>query len=337
MDNNTQTQLKPTPLLEAAMKHVMRTIEMKATEEDAELLAGIFESFMSEMNQPIKLDLQPGQIIDCNPSAIKIMYPEMLVPGGGDGSSMVAVEDYKASLLDLIKSFNIDPVFEDFMSPVDAIHAMHRRIAGTSVYENQVLRDYHATLMALMQQVLDEDPFCEADTPSLGIQELLKRLDLATIRGDRLEQERDKLQGELDAAKRRADSIIQSQLEEHGYINAPGDHEVNFPVEEPKGPTPTVKKVDGRKKPAEDAHLSELAKVFNQKGVPGLGDLKVHLPQVARHLFGDGITSTVTISKQIGISMSDAAAVVKVAHACKEVSEGVDSERFMAAISEVSA
>lgn len=312
MDNNTQTQMKLTPLMEASIAVIRKVIVGYGFSEEADLYDGIIDAFRSEIPGPIPM--MPGQIIDCN----------------------------------------------------------------LSTREEDPLDKYKAVLMALMQPVLDEDPFCEAElfgshTPYTGVQELIKRLDQTSVAVDgerrriseleqRAEEADSHITGLLSEIKRHVDEkatlreVIKKYRAQSDVLDPvaakffemhpippeetsgpfPGDEFEPKEVEEPKGPKPVLKKVDGRNKPEPDLGLSDLAKIFNQKGVPGLGEIKKHLPQVARHIFGDGIDSIPIIAKQIKASLSDTAALAKVAHACKEASGTASSEEFMSALSEVS-
>jgi hypothetical protein len=101
-----------------------------------------------------------------------------------------------------------------------------------------------------------------------------------------------------------------------------------------------VKRGPGRpKKPVlvEHTDLSDLAKKFYLRGVPTLGDLKKHLPNVAQLAYGDGLTVT-AIAKSLQIGLSDASDILRVVDSCLEVKRETEATQsaFMAALEEVS-
>jgi hypothetical protein len=100
-----------------------------------------------------------------------------------------------------------------------------------------------------------------------------------------------------------------------------------------------AKRGPGRpKKPVfvEQTDLSDLAKKFYLRGVPVLGDLRKHLPNVAQLAYGDGLTVT-SIAKSLQIGLSDASDVLRVVDACLEVKRETEATQadFMAALEEV--
>lgn len=302
--DNTQTQIELTPLMSAAIATLRKTLRSNIGREESELLDGIINAFRFEVHQASE------PLVFSEP-----VRAELMTSG---------VEIYKARLMDFIKNSFDDKDEIPFDDPEMAIKSILTRVAGTKVRDNREMREYDAALMAIVQDTLGQDPFCEVSTPKEALRYLLNELGQA-----KLGQE--KLSKELYQANERIESLL-GEINENLEETTSGLDRL-----EPKGPTPVPKKLDGRKKQEPDLGLSDLAKVFNQKGVPGLGALKKHLPQVCRHLFGDGITSVVSIAKQIVTSNSDAAALVKVANACREASVDVSTDEFMSAIKEVSA
>jgi hypothetical protein len=317
--DNTQTQIELTPLMSAAIATLRKTLRSNIGREESELLDGIINAFRFEVHQASE------------PLVFSESVRAELMSQG--------VEIYKACLMDFINNSFEDKNEIPFDDPELAIQALLRRIAGTKVRDNREMIEYDAALMKLITDALNYDPFLdEFSTPTEGIEILGRQLRNFSETNRRLllelEQSREarhEIQIQLNQANERIESLL-GQINENLEETTSGLDRL-----EPKGPTPVPKKLDGRKKQEPDLGLSDLAKVFNQKGVPGLGALRKHLPQVCRHLFGDGITSVVSIAKQIVTSNSDAAALVKVANACREASGGVSTDEFMTAIKEVSA